>query len=68
MLALSVDLRGRLEAFAAVRGWTGFHTPRNLVLALVGEVGQLAELVQWRTDEEVGQLAADPEGLEGLGA
>jgi dCTP diphosphatase len=41
------DLRRRLEDFARARDWERFHTPRNLVLALVGEVGELAELVQW---------------------
>ena len=43
----------RLREFAAERGWGEFHTPRNLVLALVGEVGELAELFQWRSDAEV---------------
>ncbi|TLM80931.1 nucleotide pyrophosphohydrolase [Pseudarthrobacter sp. NamE5] len=30
-----------------------FHTPRNLILALCGEAGELAELVQWTRDDEV---------------
>jgi hypothetical protein len=25
-----------------------YHTPRNLVLALVGEVGELSEIFQWK--------------------
>ena len=29
--------------------WEQFHDPRSLVLALVGEVGELAELFQWST-------------------
>lgn len=36
----------RLHAeFAAERDWGQFHQPRNLLLALVGEVGELAELL-----------------------
>ncbi|KAI9201067.1 hypothetical protein LWI28_017515 [Acer negundo] len=27
-----------------------FHTPRNLLLALVGEVGELSEIFQWKGD------------------
>ena len=27
-----------------------FHTPRNICLALVGEVGELCECFQWRGD------------------
>lgn len=40
----------RQRAFAAERDWNQYHTPRNLVLALVGEVGELAELFQWKSD------------------
>jgi hypothetical protein len=32
------DLRQQLEVFAADRHWQQFHTPRNLLMALVGEV------------------------------
>jgi hypothetical protein len=31
-------LRQQLDVFAAERNWQQFHTPRNLLLALVGEV------------------------------
>lgn len=37
--------------FAREREWNQYHTPRNLVLALVGEVGELAEIFQWKSDE-----------------
>jgi dCTP diphosphatase len=43
--------RAEIAAFAAEREWNRFHQPRNLLLALVGEVGELAELFQWRGDE-----------------
>lgn len=32
------ELRQQLDVFAAERNWQQFHTPRNLLLALVGEV------------------------------
>ena len=38
--------------FAAARHWQPFHTPRNLMLALTGEVGELAEIFQWLTDAQ----------------
>lgn len=47
------ELRQRLRQFAAVRDWGQFHTPRNLALALAGEVGELAGELQWLTDSEV---------------
>ena len=41
-----VDVRDALRDFAAARDWDQYHTPRNLLLALTGEVGELAELFQ----------------------
>ncbi|XP_056684415.1 uncharacterized protein [Spinacia oleracea] len=42
------ELKLRLRDFARVRGWEQFHSPRNLLLALVGEVGELSEIFQWK--------------------
>jgi len=39
-----------LRRFAHARGWEQFHTPRSLLLALVAEIGELAELYQWARD------------------
>jgi NTP pyrophosphatase (non-canonical NTP hydrolase) len=47
------ELRNRLREFAAVRGWDGFHTARNLAMALVGEVGELVAELQWIHDADV---------------
>jgi dCTP diphosphatase len=44
------SLRAQLAAFARARDWDQFHTPRNVLLAMCGEVGELAELFQWRGD------------------
>ncbi|MDN4479709.1 nucleotide pyrophosphohydrolase [Demequina muriae] len=41
--ALTEDIR----EFARERDWEQFHDPKSLILALVGEVGELAELFQW---------------------
>lgn len=49
-----------LQQFAADREWEQFHTPKNLMLALVGEVGELAAELQWLTDEEVEALNTSP--------
>jgi dCTP diphosphatase len=40
-------LRDRMRVFTAERDWSGFHDPKSVLLALVGEVGELAELFQW---------------------
>ena len=46
------DLTGRMRHFTEARDWARFHDPKSLALALVGEVGELAELLQWLGHEE----------------
>jgi dCTP diphosphatase len=52
-------LAQRLRRFALERGWVRFHTPRNLALALAGEVGEVAAELQWLTDAEAAALTPD---------
>uniref|UniRef100_M4AZ77 dCTP pyrophosphatase 1 n=1 Tax=Xiphophorus maculatus TaxID=8083 RepID=M4AZ77_XIPMA len=42
------DIRRMQADFTDERDWNKFHQPRNLLLAMVGEVGEVAELFQWR--------------------
>jgi len=48
------EFRQKLSIFAKDRDWNQYHTPRNLVLALVGEVGELSEIFQWKGEVKVG--------------
>lgn len=40
--------------FCRDRDWDQFQTPRNVLLALVGEIGELSEVFQWKNECEVG--------------
>jgi dCTP diphosphatase len=51
-----VALRDRMRLFAAERDWSGFHDPKSVLLALVGEVGELAELFQWLPEADAAKL------------
>lgn len=51
-------LRDRVRQFSAEREWGRFHDPKSVLLALVGEVGELAELFQWLPAESSAKLAA----------
>ncbi|CCH29142.1 nucleotide pyrophosphohydrolase [Actinosynnema sp. NPDC047251] len=55
------DLRDALRRFAAARDWDTYHTPKNLVMALSGEVGELTDLFQWLTPEEAANAMRDEE-------
>ncbi|KAB7529268.1 nucleotide pyrophosphohydrolase [Flagellimonas olearia] len=41
------EIKNRLRKFADERNWDQFHTPKNLVMALNGEIGELTEIFQW---------------------
>jgi NTP pyrophosphatase (non-canonical NTP hydrolase) len=59
-------LKDGIRRFAAVRGWEPYHTPKNLVLALASEVGELCEIVRWQTPEESVRAAGDPASREAI--
>lgn len=53
------QLQQTLAEFAHQRNWDQFHTPKNLVMALSGEVGELQEIFQWLTPEQSEQLSQE---------
>ena len=48
----AAGILARLRHFSAERDWEQFHSPKNLAMALCVEVGELAELFQWMTEEQ----------------
>lgn len=55
------ELRDGMRRFTEERDWARFHDPKSLALALVGEVGEVAELLQWLpADEAQARLTAEP--------
>lgn len=51
------DLKQELRKFAEERDWDQFHSPKNLVMALVGEAGELCAEFQWRSEQQSRGLA-----------
>ncbi|CAH1802025.1 unnamed protein product [Owenia fusiformis] len=47
-------IRQLQAAFCKERDWDQYHTPRNILLALVGEVGEVSEIFQWKGEVPVG--------------
>ncbi|KAG6576025.1 dCTP pyrophosphatase 1, partial [Cucurbita argyrosperma subsp. sororia] len=60
-------LRLKMAEFAEERNWDRFHSPRNLLLALVGEVGELSEIFQWKGEVGKGLPEWAAEEKEHLG-
>jgi NTP pyrophosphatase (non-canonical NTP hydrolase) len=53
------ELAARLAEFARERDWDQFHSPKNLAMALAGEVGELLEHFQWLSEAQSGDLPPD---------
>ncbi|TVS11476.1 MAG: nucleotide pyrophosphohydrolase [Wenzhouxiangella sp.] len=47
-----VRLKEQLRRFVGERDWDQFQSPKNLVMALAGEVGELLEHFQWLSEEQ----------------
>jgi dCTP diphosphatase len=52
-MASHPKLVNRLRHFTAARDWEQFHSPKNLAMALSGEVGELVAELQWLSDAEI---------------
>lgn len=56
----------RLRVFNEERSWRQFHSAKNLTMALTGEVGELAALLQWLEPEEIDGWLTQPEHLRAV--
>ncbi|MCD8521394.1 MAG: nucleotide pyrophosphohydrolase [Saccharospirillaceae bacterium] len=53
------EIKEKLRQFSLARDWDQFHSPKNLSMALAGEVGELLELFQWLTEEQSKNLTRE---------
>jgi dCTP diphosphatase len=53
------ELADSIAHFAEERDWEKFHSPKNLVMALSVETGELLEHFQWLTEEESSNLSTE---------
>ena len=60
MADLNNNLVRALADFSTDRAWDQFHTPKNLAMALAGEVGELLEIFQWLSAEESAAVMSSP--------
>lgn len=54
------EITAKVKAFNQERDWDQYHNPKDLLIALVSEVGELADLYRWLSPEEVAKVHQDP--------
>ncbi|MGI9473571.1 MAG: nucleotide pyrophosphohydrolase, partial [Rubripirellula sp.] len=55
------DLKRSVSDFVRERDWEQFHDPKNLVMAMTSEVGELADLFRWVDSQRSLELAKSAE-------
>ncbi len=61
-------LKLQIREFAVARDWEQFHSVRNLILAIVGEVGELAAEIQWISDDDIAKALQDSDKRVSVGS
>lgn len=54
------NLEEKLRVFVSERDWNKFHHPKNLLLALTGEMGELVEHFTWLDAEAAKDIMKGP--------
>ncbi|HMW17585.1 MAG TPA: nucleotide pyrophosphohydrolase [Accumulibacter sp.] len=60
------ELTAAMRSFRDERDWAQFHTLRHLIVSLNLEAGELLELTQWQSDEDLLALLDNPVKHEAL--
>lgn len=54
-------IKEKIKQFNLERDWDKFHNPKDLLIALVSEVGELAECYRWLNPNELESVHTSPE-------
>jgi len=44
------DFQRRIQEYAEARNWDQFHNPKDLLLGIVEEIGELRNIIKWEQD------------------
>ncbi len=61
------EIEEMLVSFRDKRRWKKYHKPKDLAVSIAIEVGELLELFQWKSDEEIENLLEDEDFKEKIG-
>jgi NTP pyrophosphatase (non-canonical NTP hydrolase) len=50
----------KIKKFNYERDWDQYHNPKDILIALVSEVGELAECYRWLNEKEISVIHTDP--------
>ena len=53
-------IKEKIKEFNLERDWDKYHNPKDIFIALVSEIGELAECYRWLNPEELNRINSDP--------
>jgi NTP pyrophosphatase (non-canonical NTP hydrolase) len=62
------DLIATIREFVKERDWEQYHRPSSLAMSASIELGELLELFQWKTDEEIVESLRDKDYRDAVGS
>lgn len=55
------EIKTKIKEFNLERDWDKYHNPKDILIALMSEVGELADYYRWLSPEELQRIHTDPE-------
>ncbi len=52
-------LQDEIKTFIKKRQWEPYHAPKNLILSLISEIGELADIFRWLTPKQSEKIMED---------
>lgn len=53
------QILSRICEFRDARDWKQFHTPKDMAISLMLEAAEVAEIFQWKKDEEISSVSEE---------
>ena len=47
------DFQKRIKAYAEARDWDQFHNPKDLLLGVVEEIGEIRNIIKWEQNPQI---------------
>ena len=60
------ELQARYKDFIEERGWTEFHTPKNVAMSITIEAAELLEIFQWSNQDSASEIRENHGTVEAI--
>ena len=60
------DIKNRISRFNQERDWEQYHQPKDLIMALQEELGELSRCYLWVSEQEIKNIHKDPKKMSAI--